>query len=453
MTHNNRAIGQHAIVMGGSMAGLLAARILSDHFERVTLIERDQFPETAVQRKGVPQGRHIHALLVKGEQIMSNLFPGLADDLIAAGAVQFDFCRDLLWFQSGGYKARFPGGIMGLALSRPLLESHIRRRLLERQNITCLTQYTVTGLIATEDNQRITGVSLRSPHGEKGVDTLTADLIVDATGRGSRSPQWLEALGYARPEESVVQIQHAYASRIYRRDQALMPDALSVMTAPMPPDGQRAGALAPLEGERWMATLGGWTGDHPPTDEPGFLEYARSLPTQDIYQIISRAEPLSDIVIHKMPANLRRHYEKMKQFPKGYLVMGDAVSSFNPAYGQGMTVSAMEAELLEECLHKAPSPSHLDNLAPAFFKEAAKIVEGAWSLAVREDFRFPGVTGPKPPATELINRYVTRFHQSTFHDQETSYAFFQVMNLIQAPTLLFHPRIVWRVIRGGLARP
>lgn len=451
MTHN-RAIGQHAIVMGGSMAGLLAAHVLTDHFERVTLVERDELPDTAEQRKGVPQGRHIHALLVKGEQIMSNLFPGLADDLIAAGAVQFDFCRDLLWFQSGGYKARFPGGIMGLALSRPLLESHIRRRLLARQNITCLTQYTAAGLIATEDNQRITGVSLRLPHGEKGIDALTADLIVDATGRGSRSPQWLEALGYARPAESVVQIQHAYASRIYRRDQALLPDALSVMTAPMPPDGMRAGALAPLEGERWMATLGGWTGDHPPTDEPGFLEYARSLPTQDIYQVISRAEPLSDIVIHKMPANLRRHYEKMKQFPKGYLVMGDAVSSFNPAYGQGMTVSAMEAELLEECLHKAPSPSHLDNLAPAFFKEAAKIVEGAWSLAVREDFRFPGVTGPKPPATELINRYVTRFHQTTFHDQETAYAFFQVMNLIQPPTLLFHPRIVWRVIKSSLTR-
>lgn len=453
MTHNNRAIGQHAIVMGGSMAGLLAARVLTDHFERVTLVERDQFPDTAEQRKGVPQGRHLHALLVKGEQIMSILFPGLADDLIAAGAVQFDFCRDLRWFQSGGYKARFPGGIMGLALSRPLLESYIRRRLLARQNMTCLTQHDATGLIATQDNQRITGISLRSRASEKGIEELTADLIVDATGRGSRSPQWLESLGYARPEESVVHIQHAYASRIYRRDQSLLPDALSVMTAPMPPDGLRAGALAPLEGERWIATLGGWTGDHPPTDEPGFLEYARSLPNQDIYQVISRAEPLSDIVIHKMPSNLRRHYEKMKQFPQGYLVMGDAVSSFNPAYGQGMTVSAMEAELLQKCLLKAPSPNHLDNLAAAFFKEAAKIVEGAWSLAVREDFRFPGVTGPKPPATDLINRYVTRFHQSTFHDQETSYAFFQVMNLIQAPTLLFHPRIVWRVIRSGLARP
>ena len=447
-----RMIGQHAIVMGGSMAGLLAARVLTDHFERVTLIERDQFPDTPEQRKGVPQGRHLHALLVKGEQIMSNLFPGLADDLIAAGAVEFDFCHDLRWFQSGGYKARFPGGIMGLALSRPLLESHIRRRLLERQNMTCLTQHDATGLIVTEDNQRITGISLRSRTGEKGIDKLTADLIVDATGRGSRSPQWLESLGYARPEESVVHIQHAYASRLYRRDQSLLPGALSVMTAPMPPEGLRAGALAPLEGERWMATLGGWTGDHPPTDEPGFLEYARSLPTQDIYQVISRAEPLSDIVVHKMPSNLRRHYEKMKQFPKGYLVMGDAVCSFNPAYGQGMTVSALQAELLEKCLLKVNLPSHLDNLASAFFGEAAQIVEGAWSLAVREDFRFPGVTGPKPPATDLINRYVTRFHQTTFHDQETAYAFFQIMNLIQTPTLLFHPRIVWRVIKSSLIR-
>lgn len=457
--------GQHAIVMGSSMTGLLVARILSDHFERVTLIERDRLPENVEQRKGVPQGQHLHVLLVKGEQILSQLFPGLVSDLIRDGAISFDFCHDLHWFQEGGYKTRFKSDLVATAMSRPLLEYHVRRRVLDLKNVICLDQCSVTSLLASTDNRCITGVRLRrhdegtaTPQGPipaEGVpeELLMADLVVDATGRGSRSPRWLESLGYPRPAESTVTVNLGYASRIYQQDQRLLPDVLGVMTTPAPPDGRRGGLLIPLEGSRWIVTFGGWLGDHPPADEAGFLEFARSLPTPDIYQVISQAEPLSEIVLYKLPSNLRRHYEGLKQFPEGYLVMGDAICSFNPVYGQGMTVSALEAELLQRWLQKTGQRRDLRGLAHDFFKQAAKNIENPWTLAVGEDFRFPGVKGSKPPATDLINHYVSHVHRTTFYDRESTQTFFQVMNMTHAPTALFSPRIMWRVIRNRLLRP
>jgi 2-polyprenyl-6-methoxyphenol hydroxylase-like FAD-dependent oxidoreductase len=458
--------GRHAIVMGGSMAGLLAARVLSDHFKRVTLIERDRLHDSVGQRKGVPQGQHLHVLLVKGEQSLSQLFPGLVSDLVRDGAVRFDFCHDLRWFQEGGYKTRFQGGIVATAMSRALLEYQVRRRVLALENVTCLDQGSVTRLLASTDNRRITGVKLRrrteGPATSQGSgqalsraegmpeESLMADLVVDATGRGSRSPQWLEALGYPRPAESAVTVNLGYASRIYRQDHRLLPDALGVMTTPAPPDGWRGGLLAPLEGNRWIVTFGGWLGDHPSADEAGFLDFARSLPAPDIYQVISRAEPLSEIATYKLPSNLRRHFESVKQFPEGYLVLGDAICSFNPVYGQGMTVSALEAESLQRCLQKRHD---LRGLAHDFFKQAAKSIENPWTLAVGEDFRFPGVEGPKPPATDMINRYISQVHRTSFYDRESTLAFFQVMNMMTPPTSLFHLRMMWRIIKGRLAQP
>lgn len=457
-TPGNNSVGKHAMVLGGSMAGLLAARVLSDYFERVTLIERDQLPQVAENRKGVPQGQHLHVLLAKGEHILSRLFSGLREELIRNGAVYIDHQRDMLWYQGGDYICRAESGIRMLLMSRPLLETTVRHRVLALGNVSFQDGCDVQHLVASGDKKRVTGVRIRRRGSAGNEEVLTADLIVDATGRGSRSPQWLESLGYGRPPESVVKIDVGYATRIYRRDTSLFPDAIALMITAAPPSGMRGGAMGVLEGDRWIVTLGGWLGDHPPTDDQGFLEYARSLPAANLYQVISHAEPLSDIMIHKLPSNLRRHYEKMKHFPDGYLVLGDAMCSFNPIYGQGMTVASLQVEVLETGLKEAAQRGRLEGLSRKFFKRAAVAIKNPWTLAVGEDFRFPGVQGPKPPGTDQINRYVLSVNRTAHHNREVARHFFQVMHMIHPPTALFHPRVVlqviWnRVLRRGQQRP
>lgn len=388
-TQTSQTKSQHAVVMGASMTGLMAARVLSDYFGRVTLIERDHFPEGIENRQGVPQGRHLHVLLVKGEQILSRFFPGLAADLTQAGAVRVDLPGDLLWFHQGGYKTRSPSGITVLYLSRPLLETFVRRRVLAIKNLTCLEGHEVLDLMASADRTHITGVKIRQRVTGASEKILDADLVIDATGRGSRSPKWLAAVGYSPPEESVVKVDVGYTTRLYQQRPDLLPNAKGILIMPVPPHGKRAGALFPIEEGRWIVSLAGGLNDHPPADEQGFLEYAKSLASQDVYHVISRAEPLTDFATYRIPSNLRRHYERMAQFPEGYLAMGDAICSFNPVYAQGMTVGALEAEALDRYLKETCVRPALNGLARDFFTRATKVIDTAWRLAAGEDFRFP----------------------------------------------------------------
>lgn len=392
---------EHAVVIGASMAGLLASRVLSDYFQRVTLIDRDDLPEQVENRQGVPQGRHLHTLLVRGEQIISNLFPGIDTELVQAGATKLDMPGDVLWFQEGGYKIRFNSGIIALFMSRPLLEYYVRRRVLAVENLTCLQHCDVKHLNASSDHTRVTGVKIQQRTAGSTEVSLAADLVVDATGRASRSPKWLEALGYPRPEESAVKVDITYTSRTYRQNRDLLPNAKGLVILPAPPDVKRAGGLFPIEGGRWILTLAGWLGEQAPRDEQGFLEFAKGLASPDIYHVISRAEPLSDFVVHRFPSSLHHHYERMTRFPEGYLVTGDALCSFDPVYGQGMSVSAMEAEALDRCLEQASQRNSLQGLSHDFFHEAVQAIKNPWMLAVGEDFRFPGVTGPKPVGIDL----------------------------------------------------
>jgi len=447
----SKSNGQHAIVIGASMAGLLAARVLSDHFARVTLIERDHFPEGVQNRKGVPQDRHLHVLLVKGEQIIARFFPGLPAELAQAGAVRVDLPGDLLWFHQGGYKTRHHSGIAVLYLSRPLLETFVRRRVLAIKNLTCLEGHDVLSLVASEDRTRVTGVQIRPRVAGASETILDADLVIDATGRGSKSPRWLDALGYSPPEESVVKVDVGYTTRLYRQNTELLPNAKGILIMPVPPKGKRAGALFPIEEGRWIVSLAGGLNDHPPADERGFLEYASSLASQDVYRVISRAEPLTDFSTYRIPSNLRRHYERMSRFPEGYVVMGDAICSFNPVYAQGMSVGALEAEALDRCLQEARARKTSNSMARAFFRRAAKVIDTAWRMAAGEDFRFPGVEGDKPLGTELINWYVSRVHHTTLRDFETTRAFIQVMTMTHPPQTLFRPNILLRVAKHCLA--
>lgn len=439
----SQKLGKHAIVIGGSIAGLLTARVLTDYFDNVTLIERDQFPESNENRKGVPQGRHAHGLLAKGREIISRFFPNIISDLVEGGAMLVDVAGDMMWYHFGGKKTRVQTGIIGPIMSRPFLESHIRRRVLALNNVNCVQACDVRELVATADGSRVTGIKIKSCLGIASERTLSADLIVDASGRGSQSPKWLEALGYVRPEEISIKMNAGYTSRMYRRRPEDTQEAKSFFILPEPPQQTRMGGAFAVEEDRWHISLGGWIGDHAPADEEGFLEFARSLPTPEIYNIIKHREPLTDFSVHKFPANQRRLYEKMKRFPEGYLVIGDAICSFNPIYGQGMSISAMEADALDRLLK---SRKNLRGLWKKFFKQAAKVVDVAWMMSASEDFRYPEVSGKKPTGTAFINWYMGRLHRAATRDPEVCRAFFKMMNLLHPPTLAFDPRIVLRVM-------
>jgi 2-polyprenyl-6-methoxyphenol hydroxylase-like FAD-dependent oxidoreductase len=441
--------GQHAVVIGASMGGLLAARVLADSHAQVTVVERDAFPPPGEPRKGVPQGRHAHGLLAKGREILEELFPGLTQELLDQGALRGDVTWDVRWGLDGGMHRRVRSGMEGLLVSRPLLEAQVRARLLALPNVRALEGVHVSGLVTSADRAHVTGVRMRRQGSDDGEETLTADLVVDAGGRGSRTPGWLEALGYQPPEEEQVKIGIGYASRFYRRSPEDFGGALGFFAAPAPDAPYKRGGVAlAQEGDRWLVTLAGYLGDHATPDEEGFLAYAKSFWTPAIYDVIKKAEPLGEIATYKYQANQRRHYERLGRFPGGLLVFGDAICSFNPIYGQGMTVAALETVALRECLAEG-----IAGLPQRFFQRASKMVDVPWSIAVGGDLRVREVEGPRPPMVRFINWYVGKLQVAARHDPAVVLAFQKVNNLMAPPPSILAPQIAARVLRENLRRP
>jgi 2-polyprenyl-6-methoxyphenol hydroxylase-like FAD-dependent oxidoreductase len=439
-----KRIGEHAVVIGASMAGLLAARALSDFYGTVTVLERDAFPQSDIPRKGVPQGRHAHGLLARGRNVIENFFPGWTDEVVAAGGVRGDIAGDVNWIGHGVTIKPAPSDLVGVLASRPVLEGHVRRRLLALSNVHAVEGCAVQGLIADAGNSTITGVRFKIGNGAE--QSIEADLVVDASGRGSSSPAWLESLGYARPEEERIEIGIGYTTRVYRRKPTDLNGKIAIVIAGSGPNW-RNGVIAYQTADRWIVSIGGYFGDHAPDDEQMFKVYAGSLPTLDIYDIVAHAEPLSDFVSYRYPANVRRRYERLTQFPKGYLVFGDALCSFNPVYGQGMTVAAQEAALLHDCLEAGEA-----DLARRFFSMASIAIDTPWDIAVGNDLRHPKVQGARPAKVRFINWYIGKLHMAARYDAKLATEFLRVANLEAPPPSLLSPANVLRVIRGNLSR-
>ncbi len=446
----------HAVVVGGSLTGLMAAAALARHFGRVTLVERDVLPASPETRKGVPQARHVHVLLKEGEHILADLFPGLVQELQAAGATTIDMARDTRWFYFGDWKARFASGVEFLSQSRSFLEWQVRRRLASQPGVTLRPSSEARGLVLDETH-RVRGVRVADASGASPATTvaLDADLVVDATGRVSRAAAWLADAGLPTPRETQVKVAVGYASRVYRRPAGALADWKALFIYPRPP-GTRLGVIVPIEDDRWMVTLVGWFGDHPPDDEAGFLAFARSLPVPDFHAAIHEATPLSPIVLHKFPANLRRHYEDLATMPDGLAVIGDALCSFNPIYGQGMTTGAIGARTLDIALTahaRRRDAAELRGFSRAFQRRLAARIDSPWLLTTCEDLRSIAAEGTRPAWMPLLHWYTRRVQQLTWRDEFVGKRFLEVMHLTKSPRTLFHPYIVWRALTAAGDRP
>ena len=447
MSNLNRRLGKHAIVVGGSIGGLLTARVLLEHFEQVTIIERDSFSTNYEPRKGVPQGRNVHVIFGGGVRVINRLFPGFFDELAKTGSVVCDFAKDLCWYHGGVWKARPASDLVSYWQSRPFLESNILRRLKADTDIRILEQCAVTGFLSSPDNSRITGVEIRGPEETGNAERLEADLVIDAGGRGSQTPVWIEAIGYQRPVETTVEVNIGYASRIYEPSQDAKRDWQIMALYGTPPNSKRTGYIFPIEEGRWLVSQVGFLKDFPPDDDVGYLEFAKSLELPDFYEAIKDAKPLTPISTFKFPANRWRRYDKLARFPAGLIVIGDAISTFNPVYGQWMSVCSLEVDELRQLLENCQGNSTIpDDLAKKFFRKTAKIIETPWMLATQSDFLYPETSGKRPVHTNVLNWYLLRMLQLCSGSDRIVKTFYEVLHFIKKPSAFFHPTVLFPVL-------
>jgi 2-polyprenyl-6-methoxyphenol hydroxylase-like FAD-dependent oxidoreductase len=440
-------LGEHAVVLGASMGGLLAARVLADFYETVTVVERDVLPETSANRRGVPQGRHVHLLLGRGSQVLDELFPGFLDELVAAGAPSFDGDMSKLYLSNGGHLFPRSGRAKDVPFflpSRPLLESHVRRRVRAVANVTVLDGHDVVELTSTPPRDRVTGARVRArPDG--GERVLGADLVVDAMGRGARTPAFLEGLGYGRPVEDHLGMRLAYSSQLLRIPPGML-NELMVIIGPVP--GRPTGmALFGNENNTWMFSVIGMVGREPPDELAEMLAFVEDFAPAHVLAAIRAGEPLAEVARYRMPSSQWRRYDKMRRFPAGLLVFGDAICSFNPVYGQGMTVAALEALALQRCLRRGE-----DGLARRHFQATAKAVGVAWQMATGADLSLPEVEGPRPLPVRIANNYVDRVLAAAESDIVVAEQFARVIAFLDPPTSLFHPALIARVAATNLRR-
>ncbi len=436
----------HAIVIGSSIGGLTAAHVLSQTFDRVTVIDRDQVSDKVQVRKGVPQGNHAHAILRRGLNIMEQHFPGLTSDLRSGSAEWMNFGSDTRFYIFGGWRPEYRSDIESIACSRPMLEAAIYRRMSQNPRVTIIGETEIMGLCVDETGTRATGVQLKSrtTHAES---TLDADLVVDTSGRDSHAPEWLEAVGYQGPEEVIVNGLAGYASRIYEPSADFKASWKMIMIQPTAPAGKRGGLILPMENGLWQVVLLGAGGEYPPTDEAGFMEYARNLPVTDFYDAIKNAKPMSPIYGYRRTENRMRYYEKLPRYLENFLLMGDSVCSFNPMYGQGMSVASMESVELANCItehRKTHEVGDFTGLAQAFQKRVANVVAMPWQLASGEDRRWLP-NDKADTVTRFMQWYIEQVMRATLHNKAVTDIFYRVQNMLDAPTLLFRPDVMTRV--------
>lgn len=430
---------RHAVVLGASIAGLLAARVLSEHFDKVTLVERDALPSGPESRKGVPQDRQLHGFLAGGVAALEQLFPGFITRMQQSGAEYIDVAR-VGFFTIGGVPLPiYDSGVRGLLASRPLLEALMRELVLARDNVTLRESCVVRGLCASGRTIQGVRVSRRDPpHVE---ETLAGDLVVDATGRGSRIMSWLSDLSFARPREEIVRANLTSATCTIRRRKDHLGGQSGFVVSATPPS-LRSGAALAIEGDRYIVSMTTYLGEPAPKTHEEMIAFARTLPVSGLYDLLRDAHPLSEPAIYRDRESRRRYFEELHDFPDGLVVVGDAVCNFNPLYGQGVTVAAREAQELDAWLRQGAPPR-------AFFRAAARLLDTPWSTIVSGDLQWPGVEGRRSASSHLLNGYMERLMRAAGRDHDTATVLLRVIHLLAPPSTLFAPKVVASALLRG----
>ncbi|REB08765.1 glutamate synthase subunit beta [Sporosarcina sp. BI001-red] len=440
---------EKAIIIGGGISGKLAARVLSDFFKEVIILESDEETEGPVARKGARQGDHLHALLFAGENGLEELFPGITKTFHMCGAVVINSSKDLAWFYHGVWKLRHEGKNTTTLQSRPHLEWHIDQYIRKISNVSMLYRHQVKSLLYNQEENRVHGIKVLTSHGSR--QTLTADIIVDASGVSSITTSFFKNLNLKIPIKKA-QIGLSYVSKKFRLPPEPSRDWSIKIIYPNPPLEKLGGTLSKIEQDQYIVTLMGY--QHAidekqlNSDEDGFLELTKKLPQEDIYNELVQAEPLSKTHVYRIPHMSWKRIEKVKQLPKGLFLIGDTVCRINPVFGQGMSIAVMEALALQKLFQTGSQ--NLDHLQTSFHKQSARILSPIWNMVLTEDLRYPGVIGKKPIGLPIQQWYTKKIFQLSATHEHIYALFIDVMNLVQPQTILLRPGIVKKVLMHHL---
>lgn len=421
-----------AIVIGSSMAGMLAARVCANHFTEVLLLEKDKIKSVPAHRKGVPQDNHLHLLLAKGYTILQDYFPGIMEKLQKQGAIAGDIGKHLKWYCEGGYRPQCETAQRTIMMTRPLLENTVRMKLLENPKVKLVDQIKITDLL--KENNRVVGV-------QTDTGAYHADLVIDATGFGSKLSARLESMGCQKPRVEQVKVNVRYSSCLFPRESHFQ-TLLNV--SPNPPYNSKQGSIQPVESEKMIVLLQGRSNDTIPKSIEEFKAYTKDLETLDVYNEIKDLEPLSKVHSYHIPFVQWIHYEELKHFPEGVLPLGDAICRLNPVYGQGMSSAATQAQILDEILQQ----KGMNSIWKSYFKKVAKAIKTPWELTISEDFKFPETEGIPPKMPALLVRYFNKLNRVVNQEPEVFKSFVKVLNMVSEPTILLKPSIIWRVLRA-----
>lgn len=424
------------------MSGMLAAKMLSAHFEQVTLLERDPEPKPAAHRAGIPQSKHLHVLLRGGQQVLEGMFPGIERDLADAGSVVFRVGYDVTMIDDFGAWPRRDLGLMNCAQSRPLLDHVVRSRLAATQNIAVRWNCRVDGLLVNETRRQVAGVRYHDGTSRK---QLAADLVVDTAGRQGRALEWLRELGYTTPEETRIEVDFGYATALFTIPQPARLEGKGLVINPGAP-AKRAGLLQEIEGGRWIVSLAGRLREHPPTDLTGFMAFAKSLVSPLLYDAIEDLEPLEQIAGSRYPVSIRRRFEKLTDFPDGLIPLGDSLCNFNPIYAQGMSSAAKQVEALGGLIGETvQSTGSLAGLWRTFFPIASEVVATPWTQAGSADLAYPETNGTRPSGFDVAQQFSRGVIQLALQEADVHKLLAEVTQLVTPRAALRDPALVKRV--------
>ncbi len=453
---------QTAIVIGASIAGLMAARVLANHFAKVVVLERDPQPDSTSNfltssAKGVPQSDHTHVLLESGKAIIEAYFPGIIDEMQQAGAQRFSITHDWRWFQHGSWKVQARDGFITTTQHRRSLDQHIRRRLALLPNLQFIDDCAVTGLLWDDGRDNISGVSIIQKSGSR--SQLHADLVVDAGGKGSRTLSWLAAAPYEASErgvanppwdkfpparQEILPITLCYVSRIFEKP-ANLPSwqAMAISALANVP---RGGVVMPIDDKHWIATLFGYCGEQPPTTPEGFLEFAKTLAAPDLYAALAQAKPVTEPVKFLYPHSQWQRVDLASKFPSGVLLIGDALCSLDPVFGQGMSLACKQAQALD----KALITENATDLRQSYFQACQQVIAPAWQIAEAEVLRFAKMPGVRTRLVRFTQWYTGHVFDLCAIDEKMYWALAEVIHMKRGPESLFKPSIFLRVLGRAL---